>query len=482
MVARFALALLSALVTLCATSAGALADNSTDVLVSATVYTSNGTTTDSVTLGALQADPTRCPIYGGPETMQELGRRGFVAVQLPPSGAQTGTWSLATLLGCMQTPVPLGAVKGITVLNADGSPQAAPGSALKPADLGSPSDFNDTAQAPVVESLGSLNQYDRPWRGGSDQDYLDEVQQSLNGQAQPIAIEVFEGALLTVTVHASRTALPVGGAVTFRAAVTGSDASGLSYAWSFGGGAPGSTSPVPQIRFTSAGQYEVTVQVTDPAGGGGVASIPITVGGKAPATSGTHKRRGAGTEPRSHSPTGPRKSAGHHPGGRRGNTNASGSKSSAPERSSGNTTSTSTATQTTPTSTASTQTAPTSAATAPHASPRTPRPHATAKPHPRPHATAKPHPASKAAPSPPPTGPVVAGRLISDVIALNPSASPLVHVVPATVASAPPARRAIRASLLPKVGAALAVVLLLGLGAARELGWRDRRRTLRPGN
>ena len=43
MVARFALALVSALVALCATSAGALADNSTDVLVSATVYSSTGT-------------------------------------------------------------------------------------------------------------------------------------------------------------------------------------------------------------------------------------------------------------------------------------------------------------------------------------------------------------------------------------------------------------------------------------------------------
>jgi hypothetical protein len=57
-----------------------------------------------------------------------------------------------------------------------------------------------------------------------------------------------------------------------------------------------------------------------------------------------------------------------------------------------------------------------------------------------------------------------------------------VHVVPATVASAPPARRAISATALPAIGAALAVLLLLGLGAGRELGWRPNWRTLRPGN
>ena len=94
----------------------------------------------------------------------------------------------------------------------------------------------------------------------------------------------------------------------------------------------------------------------------------------------------------------------------------------------------------------------------------------------------RPRPVNHPEPSPRPSGPTVDGRLISDVTALGPGASPLVHVVPATVASAPPARRAIRASVLPAVGAALAVLLLLGLGAGRELGWRVRRRALTPGN
>ena len=69
MVTRFALTLVTALVALGATSAGALADNNSDVLLSATVYSSTGTSTDSVTLGALQADPTGCPAYGGPQTI-----------------------------------------------------------------------------------------------------------------------------------------------------------------------------------------------------------------------------------------------------------------------------------------------------------------------------------------------------------------------------------------------------------------------------
>ncbi|MBV8946530.1 MAG: hypothetical protein JOZ95_13985, partial [Solirubrobacterales bacterium] len=191
--ARLALALVFALVALCVTSAGARGDNSSDVLVSATVFTPNGNTSDSVTLAALQADPGRCPTYNGPGTMHEFGRQGFVDVSLPPSGAQTGTWALSTALACMQTPIATNAVQGITVLNLDGTPQTGSGSQLGPSDLAAPSDFSDSTAVPVVEALGSSNQYDRPWRGNGDQDFLDEVQQSQNtGQPAPISIEVFE--------------------------------------------------------------------------------------------------------------------------------------------------------------------------------------------------------------------------------------------------------------------------------------------------
>ena len=94
------------------------------------------------------------------------------------------------------------------MINSDGSPQVAANSQLTPADLASPSDFANRTDAPVVESLGSLNQYDRPSRatpsGEPDDDFLDEVQESQDGQPLPIAIEVFEGPPLTVTATASQ--------------------------------------------------------------------------------------------------------------------------------------------------------------------------------------------------------------------------------------------------------------------------------------
>ena len=57
-----------------ATLAGA--DASSDVLVTATVYNASGpTSTDTVTLAALQANPDQCPTYQG-QSMRELGRLG----------------------------------------------------------------------------------------------------------------------------------------------------------------------------------------------------------------------------------------------------------------------------------------------------------------------------------------------------------------------------------------------------------------------
>jgi hypothetical protein len=72
--------------------------------------------------------------------------------------------------------------------------------------------------------------------------------------------------------------------------------------------------------------------------------------------------------------------------------------------------------------------------------------------------------------------------LISDVTPIPAAASPLTHIEPAAVATAPPARRAIRTSLLPALAAGLAVLLLLGLGARRELRTRRDWRALRFGS
>ncbi len=245
--------------------------------------------------------------------------------------------------------------------------------------------------------------------------------------------------------------------------------SALSYSWNFDGGAPSSAAPSPQVTFGSAGQYNVTVQVTDTQGGGGVASIPITVGTPpAPATGG-HKQKGAGKNKKSHSPTGPLNSGGYP---RRRPARPAEERSVDDVREDHDdhqldhhhtTTSTSTSTATTP-----------SPSTASHASTA----HRTTTSRKRPTSAPRVRPTTP----PPQSGPTVVGLLVSDVTPLPSDVSPLVHTVLAPAATAPPARQAIRASLLPALGAGLAVLLLLGLGAGRELRGRRSRRTPRVGS
>ncbi|MBV9192890.1 MAG: hypothetical protein JO168_02015, partial [Solirubrobacterales bacterium] len=127
---RFALLAVLTLSVIAGSAGLAGADASSNVLVTATLYTANGTSTDSVTVAALQANPGRCPLYQG-RSMNELGRQGQVDVQL----AENATWSLPSILGCLQTPIPLSAVTGITVIDSNGSPEEGTDSQLTPADL-----------------------------------------------------------------------------------------------------------------------------------------------------------------------------------------------------------------------------------------------------------------------------------------------------------------------------------------------------------
>jgi hypothetical protein len=445
----------------------ARADDSSQQIVVATVYSSSGTSTETASLSAL----AQCPAYSGPSTMQELGLSGFVPVTFPSTA-----WPMSAVLGCLQPqPVSLTGQGSVIVLNADGTPQSGSGSQLTGTDLAPPgsTDFNNPQEAPVVSDLGTATRYDRPWRGPSqsptDYDYLDQVTGSINGQAQPLAIEVFEGPVLTVTIHASQTTVPAGRTVTFSASVTGQDDGGLSYSWTFDGTAPNSTSANPPVTFANQGQFSVTVQVTDTAGGGGVASIPITVGTPpAPATGG-HKQKGAGNNRKSHSPTGPKTSGGHHAGGPAGKPKSG--QSTTPAGSNTNTTGGATSQ---PSSTGQTTTAPSTNSTT------TATPHTTTAARARRERTTAPR--TRPTTPVPLAGPRVTGLLITDVTPVPATVSPLVHTVPAAVVTAPPARRAIRASLLPVYGAALAVVLLLGLGARRELRSRRDWRALRFGS
>jgi PKD domain-containing protein len=457
------LVLALALVAFAVPAADAGADAGSDVLATATVYSSSGTSTDSVSLAELQANPGQCPTYQE-SSMNELGRQGFVDVPL----AQNATWSLPTILGCLQTPIPPASVKAVTVINAAGSPEVGSDSQLTPQDLQTPSDFSNQSESPVVQALGSVNQYDRPYRGSPqgqpDDDYLDEVQSSQDDQPAPISIEVFEGGRLTVTATASKTTVATGGAVSFSATVSGANGSPLSYTWGFDGGAPNSTAAAPEAAFNTAGQYDVAVQVTDSAGAGGGAEIPITVGSPPPAATGSHHQTGGGTSRKSHSPTGPRKSSGQHAGSGAGTHT---SQSTTPGKS-----------DTTPAQTTPTNQTPT---TASHPATQTSIPtHSTTTQSPTPHRPRHTSPITKPPTRVFPFGPLVTGQLISDVTTLPAGASPLVHSVPAPTTSAPPARQAIRTSLLPALAATLAVVLLLGLGAGRELRGRRGWHALRP--
>jgi hypothetical protein len=439
---RFALVAGLALAFLTASTAIAGADDTSPIVI-ATVYGPGGVqSSDSVSLAALTSGSQPCPEY--PEgSMTEYGRGGPVTTQLSP----TDTWSLSSILDCVQTPISATEVTGVTIIDSQGAPELGSGSQLTRSDLASPSDFQNTAENPVVQDNGSTVEYDRPWRGGTDEDFDDQVQ-----EAPPLSIEVFEGPLLTVTASASQTTISPGTTVSFTSTVTGPDDTGLSYKWNFDGGAAGSTQADPQVAFAGAGVWDVSLEVSDSAGGGGATTIPITV------------KSASGTAGHSHSPTGPSKSRGKTRGGVPGKPRTDASQKASSSNSGG-----APATTSTPAAATSTPAAGSSPSTSANQKPTARDAHKRAKPsatHPQQGRS----PLGATASSEPP----VTGRLISDVLPLSPGASPLVHDVPAAAATAPAIGHTARASIVPIVSTGLVILLLLGLGAGREL--RGRRR------
>ncbi|MBV9338304.1 MAG: PKD domain-containing protein, partial [Solirubrobacterales bacterium] len=241
-------------------------------IVTATIYSSSGTTQTSASLSSSQADPRTCPEYSGPSPEQHGSHTTFTP-NLPAT-----TWAVSTILACLGHPIAARDVTAITIVNADGSPQASSGSQITPADIAAPSDFANTAEVPLIAYLGSTIEYYRPWRGGTDLNANDAVAQQ---NASPVTIEVFEGPSLSVTASASPATITPGATVSFSAAVSPSDASGLSYVWNFDGGPPSSTQSGPRETFTQQRIYNVMVQVTDAAGGEGFATVAVTVGTQA---------------------------------------------------------------------------------------------------------------------------------------------------------------------------------------------------------
>jgi PKD repeat protein len=436
-------------------------------IVSATVYSSSGTQHQSLTLGALEANSGQCPQYTG--TLPVQHGRGVDTTTPNFTGGEV--WALSTILSCLQPSIPPAAVTGVTIIDADGTPESAPGSQLTAADLSQGnSDFADPGEAPVIGNQGTSSiesiQYDRPWRGGDDNNFDDQVTETAGS---PVAIEVFEGPLLTITPHASATTVPADGSVSFSATFEPSDVTGASFSWSFDGGAADSLESAPTVMFTTAGTYDVTVQVTDDQGGGGTATIPITVTSstpppahakglpKGPTKSGGN---GSGQVPRKRDRgNGGRGHAGSHRGG-----STSPSHTSSPSNSNHGTAPASSGGSSLP------------SASSPPA-PVTPLKTHSVGPHSR---TRSPLKAPAVALSG--QAPVVTGRLVSDVTPLPAAVSPLVHVEAGVPETSQAARSTVGGSALPAIAAGLAILALLALGARRELRGRRDWRTLRFGS
>jgi len=442
-------------------------------IVTATVYSSSGTQQASLTLGALEANSNQCPPYTGPVPVQH-GQAGLTTT---PNFTGGDVWALSTILSCLQPAVPSGAVKGITIIQADGTPESAAGSQLTAADLAPGStDFADPSEAPVIGNQGTASnesiQYDRPWRGGGDNNFNDQVTQT---SGSPVAIEVFEGPLLTVTPNASATSVPAGSTVSFSATYAPSNVSGVTYNWSFDGGAANSTASAPTVTFNTGGTYKVTVQVSDDEGGGGVGAITVAVTSSTPPSSNNNGPT-----------TGPKKSGGKHGQVPRKHQSGNGGQKHNGSPSNGSTGGHHSTTPTSPThggttpagSGGSGTTTPTSGSSSPQGT--APAKSQSAAPKSNRHATSH----LKAAPPPAPgaQAPVVTGQLVSDVTPLPAGESPLVHVEAGVVATSQAARTRSSGSPLGPVVGGLAVVALLALGARRELRAKRNWRTLRYGS
>lgn len=484
MVSRRRLLCTATLLVLCPLVPGtvALADPPVGQIVSATIYTSHGTSADSVSLSALLSNPQRCPPYSG-QSMTEYRQPPLspIDVGFPPNiGPDQGTWTLSTILDCMETPIQVGAATAITVLGIDGSPEVSPYSELTPTDLITPSDFQNEQQVPVIAVSGSTIEYDRPWRGAQDDYNFDD--QVTEPTGAPISIEVFEGPTFTVTIDESRPTVAAGGSVQFSATVTGSPSGRLAYSWEFNGGAPDSTAATPDVTFTDPGVYDVGLQVTDSSGGTGSASlVPVMVtsaSGQPPSGSGSTTEPGGGisTTPNA-PPTGPQNGTGTTPNGTTPSSNDDGPSASQTRRGRRRARSAVASGKSHRRGSGGVRAStagPTGGSTSAASPASTEQPHTAATPVSATRTSTlirTSTPGSSALTS-------VSGRLIGDLALLPVAASPLAHDEPASLATEP-LRRAIRTSFMPLVVGLLVVFLLLGLGAGRELRGR---RTLRFGS
>ena len=443
----------------CAWPAVASADQA---VVSATIYPSSTGDVSHVTVGlqALEA----CPEYSGSNPI-------YLYPPGQPFQLTETSWSLSTVLSC-GLQIPLDDVNSVQILNPSHGFQAP----LSNAGLTDPTQYQDP-QAPdalpaiSVDGTEDQTTYIRPFRGGADANAADEVIEA----GAPITLVVYangpplivDASARTLSSNTTASTAKLGAAVQ-TAAGAPVPASELTWSWTFGDGGT-STAATPTHRF-AAGSYEVTVQVTDATGGtGGTATIQFRTPAKP--TSG-HTNQTGGTRPtKSKSPTGTEN--GKH------STHQGGQTGSHPSAGSGGTGATTTTTSQSTTTTQSTITT-TKSTTSTTPAPTPPAASATTTTAPPPRRTS-PRPRTPAARTVP-AGPLVTGRLISDVTTVPEGSSPLVHLIPAAAAAPPQVRQATRSRSLAAPGAALAVALLLGLGAWWELRGRRRWRAALPGH
>lgn len=464
----------------------AAANSNPTPAVVATVYGAGGASRDAVSVGTLEGDPQDCPPYVGPHFALYQTNGSSYDETFPKT-----TWTLATVLSCLDVPVKVSQITSVSIVSASGAPEVDSESQLTQADLNLPSDFNDPSTTAVIYDIAANTsnpqfEYTRPWRDSPDANNNDQFTETAN---TPIDIEVFEGPHLTVSVSASRTTVAAGDAVSFKATVTGPDANNLSYSWYFGGAAAPSTAAAPQVTFANAGTYDVGLEVTNADGGSGSApNTTITVNGSGPpppTKTGTTTTPGGGEQPTATSPTGTPTGPTTTPPPGRGSKTPPGKKPGAPKPSAHRQRDGSSHHKgphhkkpsggASPSSGGSSGSS-NSAATSPISSAPAPAPPAPAASH---HANkgTKPQPrAPENQPSPPAlpgqTATLVTGRLISDLRPLPLGASPLVHPLHGSPAAEPAVREAVRTSPLPVLTGTVAVMLLLALGAGRELRGR----------
>jgi hypothetical protein len=404
-------------------------------------------------------------------------------------------WDLGTLLTCGSPPV-LGSLQSfsfLTLFEPNRGPESGNGVITRD-DLESGNNFHNPGERPLLNYSPPNVEYLRPWRGGDDSNAPDTIGPS----TAPIAVSVFTGSQLNVTVTPSATQIAPGQTVTFSTTVTPALSGSLSYQWNFGDGTPNtSTSPDPTITFNDAGNWPVTVQVSDDQGDGGPGSTLVQVGTPPTGTT-TGPTTGAfTTSTPTTSATTPKPPThnrhGHAPATSTGTstktsaastTTASGSQTTATTT----TTRTTAATTTTATSTTSTAAGPPAAAGSGSAAPPASAPPVAPSTAPAKTTGSTTAPSTAAAttttpaPAPHPGSrlPLVTGRLIASVDPQAPGASPLVH----TIAGGTPAEGAIaddrsRSSPAAIIAGILAALALLGLGAARErrgaIAWRSLR-------